>query len=83
MPTSSASPKTVLGRSAAVAALNERRENKPNKIDNASLPAGAPMYYYCISCGHLSDTKPENWVIGSVKKLCSECQAMKDLGWLE
>ena len=51
MPTSSASPKTVLGRSAAVAALNERRENKPNKIDNASLPAGAPMYYYCISCG--------------------------------
>jgi hypothetical protein len=74
---------TQQGREAAVAALRERRENKPNPIDNASLPAGSPMYYYCISCGHLSDTKPENWFVGQPRKLCSECQAMKDLGWLE
>lgn len=76
-------PLTTQGRETALAALKERRENKPKQIDNTALPAGSPMYYYCISCGHLSDTKPENWVYGSVKKLCTECQAMKDLGWLE
>lgn len=76
-------PATTQGREAAMQALDDRRANQPEKIDNASLPAGSPMYYYCKSCGHLADTKPENWFVGSVKKLCDECQAMKDCGWLE
>jgi len=62
--------------------LRERRANPPKQIDNASLPAGAPMYYYCISCGHLADKKPEVWILPP-KRLCDECQELKDLGWLE
>ena len=43
-------------------ALEERRiANVGSQVDNASLPAGAPMYYYCHSCGELTVTKPEGW----------------------
>lgn len=73
---------TEQGREAAQAALKARREDQPEKIDNSSLPAGSPMYFYCISCGHLSDTKPENYLT-PVKKICDECAAMKELGWLD
>lgn len=64
-------------------ALRQRRANPPEQINNASLYAGSPMYYYCVSCGHLSDVKPENWFMNPPKKLCKECQALKDLGRLE
>jgi len=72
------------GKEAAVAALKARRETnaKATKIDNASLPAGAPMYYYCISCGSIADILSELH-LNPPRKLCRECQAMKDMGWLE
>lgn len=79
----SVSPATELGREAALAALAERRANRPDQIDNGKLPAGSPMYYYCKACGHLSDTKPENWFMYPPLPLCNECQALADLGWLE
>jgi hypothetical protein len=41
------------------------------------------MYYYCIACGDLSDVKNEGWFLHPPKKLCKECQALKDLGWLD
>lgn len=75
-------PITEQGKEAALAALQKRRENKPRHIDNSDLPAGAPMYFYCITCGHSSDCLPESY-IGTPKRLCGECQALKDLGWLE
>lgn len=71
-----------LGREAAVEALRERRANRPERIDNWKLPAGSPMYYYCASCGHLADTLPEDHV-GTPKKLCRECAALEERGWLE
>lgn len=74
-------PATEQGREAAEAALKSRRETAPRKVDNSRLPAGSPMYFYCVACGHLSDEKPESYT-SAVKKLCGECQAMKDLGWL-
>ncbi len=40
------------------------------------------MHYYCVSCGHKSDTLPEAHVTPP-KKLYDECQALSDLGWLE
>jgi hypothetical protein len=40
------------------------------------------MYFYCISCGGLADVLPESY-IGRPSRLCKECQALKDLGWLE
>jgi hypothetical protein len=70
-------------RRSALDALAERREHRPEQVDNESLPAGSPMYYYCTSCGHVSDTLPEAWFLGTPRELCTECAAMKDLGWLE
>jgi len=40
------------------------------------------MYFYCISCGDLADTLPEDYRT-QPKRLYSECQALKDSGWLE
>jgi len=74
---------TQQGKEAALEALKKRRGNPPEQIDNASLYAGSPMYFYCISCGHLAGTLPENDFLSTPKKLCRECQALKDLGWLE
>lgn len=73
---------TMSGKGKAVAALNKRRAQRPKPIDNSSLHAGAPMYYYCISCGSIADTLPECH-LSAPRRLCRECQAMKDLGWLE
>jgi hypothetical protein len=73
---------TEYGKSAALKALEHRRKHKPKRIDNSSLPAGAPMYYYCKACGHIADVLPESHLFRP-RQLCEECQALKDLGWLE
>jgi len=73
---------TTKGKKAALAALAERRSHQPERIDNSALVAGAPMYYYCICCGWLADTLPECHIFPP-RKLCRECQALKDMGWLE
>lgn len=52
---------TTKGKEFALEKLKERRANPPEQTDNASLYAGAPMYFYCVSCGHISDIKPENY----------------------
>ena len=70
------------GRDAAIAAFLERINNKPKRIDNASLAAGSPMYYYCRICEHLSDTVPEGYFLSSPASLCDECKALKEQGWL-
>jgi hypothetical protein len=70
-------------KEAAVAALHNRRENRPVRIDNAALYAGSDMFYYCTSCGHVSDQMPETWFLGTPRSLCTECQALKDLDLLE
>jgi hypothetical protein len=67
----------------ALAKLEMRRSvNTPKKIDNASLPAGAPMYYYCLGCDTLLAVKPEDWVDDPPPKYCGECEALKEAGWL-
>lgn len=73
---------TEKGKQEALRQLNDRRENAPEKINNASLLAGSEMTFYCRTCGHVSDTLPECYV-NPPKRLCKECQAMKDAGWLE
>ena len=63
--------------------LKQRRENnKGKKINNSSLPAGSPMYYYCKSCDELVDTKPEGWFANPPPKLCAFCQQLYDGGML-
>lgn len=70
-------------KEAALKALKERQNNPPKEIDNASLYAGSPMYYYCESCGHLADVLPESDFSSRPKELCKDCQTMKYSGWLE
>jgi len=66
----------------AMKLLEERQANKPEHIDNSRPPAGSYMFYYCRLCGHSSDTLPESH-LNAPKKLCDECQHMKDMGWLD
>lgn len=72
-----------LDKEAALAALAERRANAPEPIDNVSLPAGSPMYYYCQTCAVLVAVKPENWWQDPPPKRCSECAALKEAGLIE
>lgn len=73
---------TTQGKEVALQALKERRDNQPKHIDNSSLPAGSPMYFYCISCGWLAATRGELYT-DIPPKLCKECRALQDLGWLD
>lgn len=73
---------TTKGKKKALKALASRRKNIPEQVDNSRLIAGSPMYYYCKTCGHLADCLPECHIYPP-KQLCNECQALKDLGWLE
>ena len=66
----------------ALAAFRKRKNNPPTQIDNASLYAGSPMYFYCHLCGHESDVLPEDYT-WKPKKICSACQTMKDMGWFD
>jgi hypothetical protein len=77
-------PATTQGKKKALADLAKRRKKnaKATKVDNGALYAGSPMYYYCISCDGLAQVLPELHN-ERPKQLCDECQALKDLGWLE
>lgn len=61
----------------AIKRLKERLQNKPKQIDNGSLYAGSPMYYYCRLCEHLAAKLPEShWE--SPPKYCKECKDLKN-----
>lgn len=67
---------------ALVKVAERKKRNAPKKIDNARLPAGSPMYYYCRACDALVATKPENWYRNPPPKYCEDCKPLKELGWL-
>lgn len=73
---------TTQGKAVALKALEERREANRDResIDDASLYAGSLMHFDCLGC-NAGITAPENYI--TRPKLCTECQALKDLGWLE
>ncbi len=62
----------------AVARLGERRKNQPEQIDNNTLRAGSPMYFYCSLCGHLADKLPESYWASGPKSHCDECSNLKE-----
>lgn len=66
----------------AIAAFKERVANQPEHINNASLYAGSPMYFYCRHCGHESDVLPESYTTRP-KRECSGCLILINNGWLE
>jgi hypothetical protein len=61
----------------ALQKLSERLHNPETQIDNGTLQAGSPMYFYCQLCQHLADVKPESYR-DSPKKYCKLCQELKD-----
>jgi hypothetical protein len=69
----------------AIGAFANRVNNPVQKIDNSSLHAGSPMYFYCVHCGHLADTLPEEYTPapGVPKKECAYCKELVDNGWLD
>ncbi len=69
-------------RAKAERLLAERKANKPQQIDNSSLYAGSPMYFYCRECGHESDVKSEDYT-DTPRRYCRPCQEMIDKGWLK
>lgn len=62
----------------ALLRLKQRLENPPKQINNSSLPAGSPMYFYCRICGHQSDVKGESYT-DPPRKYCGDCQELKDV----
>lgn len=55
-------------------------ENKGQQVDNSSLPAGAPMYYYCGKCRKHVATLPEGWFGSPPPRHCDPCQVLVDHG---
>jgi hypothetical protein len=49
--------------------------NQGKQVDNSSLPAGAPMYYYCKFCGAHTETLPECHM-QAPKVVCDPCEAL-------
>lgn len=71
-PETSSEPASEVTDTAALKRLAHRLDNPVRQVDNGSLHAGAPMYYYCRLCGHLAATMSEgHW--GSPPKHCKEC----------
>lgn len=75
---------TTKGKEFALKKLKERREKSEieGEINNSGLPEGSSMHYYCIICGCTSDVLPEDHR-NAPEKLCEECKALRECGWLE
>lgn len=73
---------TELEQREAVEALQERKAANADveRVDNHSLPAGAPMYYYCRLCGMELGAHPEAHV-GPAPRYCSPCETLVEAGW--
>jgi hypothetical protein len=57
--------------------LEQRRiDNIGKQVDNASLQAGAPMYYYCHACGAPAAVLPEGWWETPPPKYCELCKPL-------
>jgi len=56
-----------------------KEENAGKQRDNSTLPAGAPMYYYCRFCGVHTETLPEtHW--GRPITVCDPCDILHKHG---
>jgi hypothetical protein len=62
--------------------LRYLEESQKEKVNNSSLYAGSPMYYYCRGCTCLTEVLPEShW--GAPKKFCDACKVLSDHGLLQ
>jgi hypothetical protein len=56
--------------------LTERLKNVPEQINNSTLYAGSPMYFYCRLCNWLADVKPESYS-DRPRSHYKECEELK------
>ncbi|MDO8621989.1 MAG: hypothetical protein Q7R80_02060 [bacterium] len=69
-------------RRALVALERRRAKNKGReRVNNAALQAGSPMYYYCESCGEEMQL-PETHTC-PVPKYCDACEDLRAKGLLK
>lgn len=54
-------------------------ENKGKQINNSSLRAGSPMYFYCRHCGVHTETLPESYT-GKAVTICRPCDELDKMG---
>lgn len=59
--------------------LKRKTENAGKQINNTTLYAGSPMYFYCKHCGVLTDKLPETYVTPP-KTCCDDCKELEKLG---
>lgn len=50
------------------------------RVNNADLPAGSPMHYYCKLCKAETDVLPEEHD-ERPRQYCTPCQDMVNAGW--
>lgn len=61
-------------------AKRKARAQHEGRINNSTLYAGSPMYFYCAHCGINHETLPEGYITPP-KKFCDACQEMIDRGY--
>jgi hypothetical protein len=52
-----------------------KEENAGKQIDNSTLHAGSPMYYYCRFCCIHTDTLPESHMCSPIT-ICKPCDIL-------
>lgn len=74
----------MLDKDVAIQSFVERyrKHCEEKKIDNASLYAGSPMYFYCHGCTKHVATLPESYIFPPAK-YCEPCKVLVDHGLLE
>lgn len=75
-------PKLTQEQKDMLEGLKKRKKEgkKVKQIDNGSLYAGSPMYYYCRLCGLLAATLPETHTCAAPKH-CGPCKEMIAAGY--
>lgn len=58
-----------------------KKANKGKRIDNATLHAGSPMYFFCRFCDEPTETLPESYTSVPVT-VCRPCEILRDHGLL-
>jgi len=65
-----------------VAAMEERRaENRHKTVDNSSLYAGSPMYYFCKMCYAPTGTLDESDFTTRIPPHCDACMELIKSGY--
>ena len=63
-----------------LAKWRERKANRLEQVNSSDLYAGSDMYYYCRTCGHLSDVLAESDFSTRITLECPVCSEIKKRG---